>query len=339
MGIKNIKVLINKYSPQSIRKINLKELTGKTIAIDVSIYLYKYKYGNNNNEVKYFLTSFLKQIKHLKEFNITPIYVFDGKPPEQKSSIITDRKNIKRQKYERVEELEKKINSVNDIIKTSEKNKDVYINNIKEMKKEMNKINMSIISVNKNDIEALKKLFLLTGIDYYQANTEAEIICSRLVKYKIADGVFSNDTDVLPNGCNKLYTDYDFNKDYIIEIDLESILKNTNLTLEQFVDICILCGCDYTIKIKTIGPINAYKLICKYKNIEYLLENIKDNKKYSITDDFISNFNYKEARSLFKSDHSIELNKKCDLNKIELIKFIKGNNIKFDIRQILHNTP
>ena len=58
MGIKNIKVLINKYSPQSIRKINLKELTGKTIAIDVSIYLYKYKYGNNNNEVKNFLTSF-----------------------------------------------------------------------------------------------------------------------------------------------------------------------------------------------------------------------------------------------------------------------------------------
>ena len=90
MGIKNIKLLINKYSPKSIKKKPLKELSGEKIAIDVSIYLYKYKYGKDNNEVKYFLTGFLKQINHLRNFKITPIYIFDGKPPEEKKLCIDD---------------------------------------------------------------------------------------------------------------------------------------------------------------------------------------------------------------------------------------------------------
>jgi flap endonuclease-1 len=30
---------------------------------------------------------------------------------------------------------------------------------------------------------------------------------------------------------------------------------------DQFIDFCILCGCDYTPKIPQIGPIKAYKMI------------------------------------------------------------------------------
>jgi XPG I-region. len=34
-------------------------------------------------------------------------------------------------------------------------------------------------------------------------------------------------------------------KDIINEICLETALKELDLTYEQFVDLCILCGCDY----------------------------------------------------------------------------------------------
>lgn len=31
----------------------------------------------------------------------------------------------------------------------------------------------------------------------------------------------------------------------IMEIDLSRVLQGLNITMEQFIDICILCGCDY----------------------------------------------------------------------------------------------
>lgn len=43
------------------------------------------------------------------------------------------------------------------------------------------------------------------------------------------------------------------------------------ITYDQFVDICILCGCDYTSRIKNIGPMKAYDYVKKYGNIDKLL--------------------------------------------------------------------
>jgi 5'-3' exonuclease len=35
---------------------------------------------------------------------------------------------------------------------------------------------------------------------------------------------------------------------------------------------CILCGCDYALKIEGIGPVTAYKFIKQYKTIENVLK-------------------------------------------------------------------
>jgi len=324
MGIKNFKIFINKFSSKSINKLDLSKLSNKIIAIDISIYLYKYKYYTKNNS-KQLVVSFLKQIVHLKKYNITPIYIFDGKPPPEKSHVINERKNNKRNKYEKIELLKKEIDNIN----SSEENNKIYI---EEIKKKINKIDMSIISVTRDDILLIKDLFDKIGVQYYQADTEAEIICARLVKNNIVHGVFSNDTDVLPNNGKFLYTNYDHNRNYVTEINLDNLLSDINITMEQFIDMCILCGCDYTIKINAIGSINAFKLIKKYKSIENIIENIKDNAKYKINEEFLSNFNYKKARLIFNEDHNIIINDKKELNKKELILFMKKNQIKFDIR-------
>jgi len=55
---------------------------------------------------------------------------------------------------------------------------------------------------------------------------------------------------------------------------------------KEFVDLCILCGCDYTDTIDGIknfvfkinlgiGPVTAYKLVKEHKNIEKILEHLK----------------------------------------------------------------
>ena len=50
------------------------------------------------------------------------------------------------------------------------------------------------------------------------------------------------------------------------------------MDMDQFIDLCILCGCDYTTNIQGVGPVKAYKYIKDLKTIENVLEKIeKDN--------------------------------------------------------------
>ena len=92
MGIPKLnKLLLEKCNNTDfIRKIHLKELEGKTIVIDTSIYLYKFSAQNRLIENFYLLISlFLHN-------NITPLFVFDGKPPPEKKNYYKNAKLIKR---------------------------------------------------------------------------------------------------------------------------------------------------------------------------------------------------------------------------------------------------
>lgn len=62
----------------------------------------------------------------------------------------------------------------------------------------------------------------------------------------------------------------------------------------QFIDLCILLGCDYCESIRGIGPKRAVELIKQYKSIEEIIKHI-DTKKYVVPE----NWNYDEARQLF----------------------------------------
>ena len=73
------------------------------------------------------------------------------------------------------------------------------------------------------------------------------------------------------------------------------MLSGLGLTPDQFIDLCILCGCDYTAKIGGVGAVRALQLITKHGCIEKVLEAL-DPAKYQIPDPFP----YQEARRLFK---------------------------------------
>jgi|LauGreDrversion4_2_1035121.scaffolds.fasta_scaffold468327_2 flap endonuclease-1 len=94
------------------------------------------------------------------------------------------------------------------------------------------------------------------------------------------------------------------------------------MSQEEFIDLCILCGCDYTTNIPGIGPIKAFKYIEECKDIETIISKIEkenDNpnkkKKYQIPE----NFHYERSRELFKAPDV--LNDKAALE--QLIKWDK----------------
>jgi flap endonuclease-1 len=67
------------------------------------------------------------------------------------------------------------------------------------------------------------------------------------------------------------------------------------LTIPQFIDLCILLGCDYLDPIKGVGPTTALKLIREHKNIEGVVAELEKSTKYTIPKDWP----YQDARLLF----------------------------------------
>lgn len=59
----------------------------------------------------------------------------------------------------------------------------------------------------------------------------------------------------------------------IKEFHLNKVLEGLELTHEQFIDLCILLGCDYCETIRGIGPKRAIDLIREHKSIVISFKN------------------------------------------------------------------
>lgn len=67
------------------------------------------------------------------------------------------------------------------------------------------------------------------------------------------------------------------------------------MELPQFIDLCILLGCDYVDPIKGVGPKVALNLIREHKTLEKVVEAIEKAGKFTIPEDWP----YADARQLF----------------------------------------
>ena len=135
-------------------------------------------------------------------------------------------------------------------------------------------------------------LLLLLGISFLKAPGEAEEYCAFLQKNGIVDYVLSEDTDSLTFGATKVLFSIPKNKNNYLLCNAGILLKDLGLTEDEFIDFCILSGCDYTCTVPKIGPVNALKIIKKYSTIDSF---ILDNTKYQIPE----NFNYSLSKELF----------------------------------------
>ena len=286
MGIKGLTQLIKQYSPDAIQTTNLHKLAGKRVAIDASLFMYKmlinmrtpnqsYLISNNGKVVSHITGIFYKTANYLA-VDITPIYVFDGKPPKSKTSTIKSRN-------EKVAKA--KIQMENESLTESQKNN----------------LEKQTIRLTKEHTDDIKQLLDLMGVSYVQANGEAEAYASEMCRQGMVDYVVTEDMDTLAFGCPKMIRtclDKSIRRSDIISIiDLDLVLKNFNMTYDQFMDMCILCGCDYCSNIPRVGNKGAFNLIKKHGSIETALPLVKN-----VPEDYETN--YKESRRLFKMYHN-----------------------------------
>ena len=44
--------------------------------------------------------------------------------------------------------------------------------------------------------------------------------------------------------------------------------QGMSVSMDQFIDVCIMCGCDYVNNIRGIGPVRALQMIQKHGSVE-----------------------------------------------------------------------
>eukprot|EP01027_Heterolobosea_sp_BB2_P012699 GEZU01018380.1.p1 GENE.GEZU01018380.1~~GEZU01018380.1.p1 ORF type:complete len:410 (-),score=122.72 GEZU01018380.1:68-1297(-) len=291
MGIKGLTKLIGDKSPSTIKEDEIKNYFGRKIAIDASMSMYQFMIAvkggqggqdltNEAGEVTSHLSGMFFRTIRMLELGIKPIYVFDGKPPQLKSSTLQERS-------------EKAADARAELEKAQEE----------ENEEAITKFSKRTVRVSREQSEECKKLLKLMGVPVITAPSEAEAQCAALCKAGKVYATGTEDMDALTFGTPILVRHLTFSearKQPIQEFNLKEVLEGLELDYDQFVDLCILCGCDYCDTIRGIGPLTALKLIKQHKNIEGVLQNI-DTKKYTVPE----NFPYEEVRKLFKEPEVI----------------------------------
>jgi len=271
---------------------------------------------NDQGEVTNHLQGLLYRTTKMLEYGIKPVYVFDGKAPDLKGDELEKR----REKREKAKfELEQ----------------------AKEQGDEelVSMLSKRTIRVGKKENDECKKLLTLMGLPFIEAPSEAEAQCAELCKGGLVYGTATEDMDALTFSTPTLIRHMTFSearKMPIKEITLEKVLNGLKLTMDQFIDLCILCGCDYCVSIRGIGPKKGLAFIQKYKSIEGVIKFIRDNKeKYEIPKEFEDQ--YENARKLFKNplvtpynEVSIKFNDPDEKGLIEFLVKEKG----FDEKKI-----
>ncbi|KAF8526154.1 PIN domain-like protein [Gautieria morchelliformis] len=256
MGIKGLTALLSEHAPRSIT----------AIAIDASMSIYQFliavrqKDGemltNEQGETTSHLMGFFYRTIRIVENGIKPAYVFDGKPPELKSGVLAKRFEKRAEAKEEGEEA-KETGTAEDVDRFSRRT----------------------VKVTREHNEECRKLLRLMGIPVVVAPSEAEAQCAELARGGKVYAAGSEDMDTLTFNAPILYRHLTFSeakKQPISEICLEKALEGLEMDRSQFIDLCILLGCDYLEPIKGIGPKSALKLLREYGDLGAVVEHLKE---------------------------------------------------------------
>jgi 5'-3' exonuclease len=274
MGIRYLNNYLRDKCANSIRVTNIADLSDKKIAVDISIYLYKYEAENALLENIYLMLSIFRY------YNVTPIFIFDGKPPPEKKQLLVKRKEDKK-------EAQKEYNA----LKNTLENADCDDNDKQDIINTMDQLKKQFVNITRGKTEQIKELIRAHGLTYYDAPGEADELCALLVVKKIVWACMSEDMDLFVYGCSRVLRYFSLINHNVVMYSMKGILEELGLTYSEFKEICILSGTDYNIhantsisgiskKNKDITLYDTLKLFHKYKDNKDNKDN-KDKSFYS----------------------------------------------------------
>lgn len=317
MGIKNLNKFLEKQVKEAYQDVSIEEFRGERIAIDSGIYMYKHMANalttvcNQTNfliedldrdiVIRLWINKTVNALCTWLSYNIIPVLIFDGKPCAEKSDTLDARRKEKNLKREKIALLQAQIKLDPFLCPPSL---------IADLKKELS----SLIEFSPEEKLLYKNVLKSLGIPCIQSTTEAEQLCSMMCIEGYVKGVYTLDIDVLVYGCpfmikdfseNTVKDEFGYTSPMLKCVKIDKILSTLDISQSLFVDLCIMCGCDYNESIKRLGPVKAFKLLKEHGCIENIPLNTECYK-------------YEFCRNQFKTIKSESLVEEGELNNLNM---------------------
>ncbi|GLC37417.1 Elongation of fatty acids protein 2 [Pleodorina starrii] len=286
MGIHGLTKLLGDNAPGCIKETKFENLFGRKVAVDASMHIYQFmvvvgRQGdqlltNEAGDITSHLQGMFFRTAKMLEAGIKPVYVFDGKPPQLKQDQLAMRSERRADANEALEKA-KEAGDAEAVEKYSKRS----------------------VRVTKEHNEDCKRLLRLMGVPVVEAPSEAEAQCAEMAKEGLVYGLATEDMDALTFGAPRVIRHLmapSSSNVPVQEIDRGVALNELGLDTDQFIDLCILMGCDYCGTIRGIGAVRALQLIKKHGSIEAILNEL-DKTKYPVPDPFP----HKESHEFFKN--------------------------------------
>ena len=249
----------------STEKIELSDLSGQRIAVDVFLNAYQFitsMTGNDGLPLSYngkpvaHLMGFLDRASMMISEGIDPVFIFDGTPNDLKRATLDGRRE---RKIEASELWQAAVDS----------------GDLQAAKK----LGPQTAEFNREMVRESKELFDLMGVSWLEAPMEAEgaaaVRCSR----SEVSAVASQDWDTLLYGAPVMIRNLTshgtrrFGRVLQAEkIVLSEMLSSHGITREQLVDLGIMVGTDFHPGIRGIGPKTGLKLMKEHGTMEAVAE-------------------------------------------------------------------
>ncbi|KAL1131334.1 hypothetical protein AAG570_010952 [Ranatra chinensis] len=243
MGIQGLLPFVEK----STRKVNVSEFSGCTVAVDAYCWLHKgafscaEKLARKEDTVQYVVYC-MKYINMLLSHNIKPILVFDGQHLPAKAETEKVRREKRESNRQKAAELLRADRG--DEART-------YL--------------QRCVDVTHAMALALIKECRLRNVDCIVAPYEADAQLAYLNLSGIAHLVITEDSDLLPFGCNMVLFKMDVHGNgCLIEqamLPLAMKQRPEQFSITKFRHMCILSGCDYLPSLPGIGLMKAKKFV------------------------------------------------------------------------------
>jgi flap endonuclease-1 len=239
------------------------------------------------------------------------VYVIDGDAPLEKRSTLDKRAGKRQKMYDNIADL-LELQSNNNSPNTSSR-----------INAEITKFERRCVVFSQKQVQNILYFFELLGIPVIRENEEADFILAKLSAANKIDYILSDDSDVLVFGAKRVLKNFCIKEEKCELYDMGEILVTLGVPMQKFVDICILCGCDYTTKIRNMNCGKSLQLILQWGSIE----EVAKNTEYEINLEQIE-----KARELFGKELSGEtmarisasiVKKNCRLE--ELGNFLRAN--------------
>lgn len=256
--------------------IDMDALSGKILALDALNIIYQFlsiirdrftgePLMDSNGNITSHLSGLFYRTIRMVESGITPVFVFDGKPPEFKHGTQDVRRKIKEAAQEKLE------------------------NALKEGDREKIRLYSQQTShVTGEMLNEAKKLLDAMGIQYVDAPSEGEAQASYMNSRNIVYACGSQDWDSLLFGAERLVRNLTISgkrklpgKESYVNVSpeiihLRSMLDSLSITREQLVVAGILVGTDYNPGgIKGIGPKKAIETVRDKKTPESVFSSLR----------------------------------------------------------------